>query len=363
MSGYRNTQTHSWTPLWILASALLLVYLLWKVMIIFILAALFAFLIFPLVKLMDRRLPRALSIVTVYLLIIIVLTSVIGQLVPIITSQFNHFVTDLPSIWTRVSGLSHGLDARFGTLPPSWRDLGRKAFLELQRSGIQIARQGFSMAILFFSSLLTLVFIPLLTFFMLLGYPGYKTMLTAIMPRPYQGVVDDLLFCMGRVLRSFFRGEFLLIAAVGLADTIGLFAIRMPYAIILGVIGGTLELIPSLGPTLATILIVLTGLAQSPVMALKAAAIALSIQILENVFLVPVVMGKTVDLDPITLSFAIFLGGTYAGIPGAIISVPIAMIIKVYIIYFYVDRTILPPAQVLTCTPSAPVKRRRSRRT
>lgn len=357
-----NKQFHSWTPLGILIVILILLYLLWKVVVVFILAAFLAFLIFPLVQLLDRRLPHIFSIISTYLFIAIILTVILGFLVPVVVTQFEQFAHNIPTLADKIRLFVASLHVRFGALPAAWQDLGEKVLSEAQQGVIRLTREGINMLLVFFTSLLTLVIVPLLAFFMLLNYQGYKRMVVALTPERHRHVIDDLLFCMSRVLWTFFKGEFILMAVVGVADSIGLIAIGMPYAVVLGILGGLLELIPSLGPTISTVVIVIVGLAVNPIMALKGGSIALIVQLLENIFLVPVVVGRTVGLDPISITFAILLGGMLAGVPGAIISVPLAMTIKIILVYFYVDRTLLPQGESFSCTIEQARRGRRRRR-
>jgi predicted PurR-regulated permease PerM len=328
-------------PLIVLAAALLLIYLLWSVLFVFILAALFAFIINPIVKFFDRRLPHLLSIIFVYLAILLIITGVIGLLYPTVADQANQFVSNVPSYARRSKELSEDF-RRTITIPSPWRYATDRVLAQLGESGLRLIQEAIPVAISFLSSLAGLILIPLLAFFMLLDCSGYRRMLMALLPARNRDTAADLLNCVGSVLWNFFKAELVLMSVVGLLDGIGLFIVGMPYAAVFAIIAGVLEVIPSFGPALTTIGVAVVAVLIDPVLALKGAIVTTAVQLLENAFLVPVVMGKTVGLNPITVAFSIFLGGKAAGIPGAVIGIPLAMIAKIVIFYFYAGKDSLP---------------------
>ena len=336
----RNSET--WIPLLILAAGLTLLYLLWNILVIFILAALFAFIVYPVVRLFDKKLPHVFSIISVYLLIGIALIVTIGLLAPTVTRQYGELVDAIPSYTEQARELSDSIQERYVALPPRWRMVADRALLELEQTALRVTRETIPAVFAFFTSLVALIFVPLLAFFMLLGYRGYKQMIVAVTPRRHRDTVNDLLAYTSRTLWNFIRGEFILMSSVGIATGVGLYLVGMPYPAVFGVLAGLLELIPNFGPIATTVLVVAVGLLIDPILALKAAGITIAVQLLENSLLVPLVMGKAVGLDPVTVAFAIFLGGSAAGILGAIIAIPLAVTVKTVVIYFYARDSDLP---------------------
>ncbi|MHB0912724.1 MAG: AI-2E family transporter [Armatimonadota bacterium] len=351
------TNHKSWLPLGILVVALALFYLLWEVLIIFILAGLFAFIIHPIVAFFDRWLKHIYSIIIVYLLFTIVILLGIGLLAPVVISQFQGFVQSIPDFIERGRALVTGVQEQYVGLPDAWQDFADEVLQQSQQLAIRLTRESIPAVLSFFTGVLTLVFVPLLAFFMLLDYKGYKNMILAVVPRPHRRTAENLLNCMGRVLWNFIRGEFVLMVAVGVLVGVGLYLVGMPYALVFGVIAGLLELIPSFGPVATTIIVGLVALVIDPILALKAVGVTVVVQALENALLVPLIMSKAVGLDPVTVAFAIFIGGFAAGILGAIIAVPIAMMIKIVILYFYVEDRDLPGREKRLCRPQKRPKR------
>jgi predicted PurR-regulated permease PerM len=353
MPNARAERSQSWTPLLVLAASLLVLYLFWRVLLVFVLAALFAFVVSPVVRLFDRKLPHIFSIISVYLIIAILLTVVVGLTAPLVGEQFRLFVDALPSYVEQARELFDGLQARYVALPASWRAVGDRALTQLEETLTRVTRETIPAVFAVLSGLVTLVFVPLLAFFMLLDYEGYKRMLIAVTPRQHRETVNDLLSCVGRSLWDFIRGEFILMAAVGTLVGLGLYLVGMPYPIVFAILAGLLEIVPNIGPTITTIVVALVGLLIHPILALEAAGITIVVQLLENTLLVPLVLGKSVGLDPVTVIFAVFLAGSLAGVIAAIIAIPLALIAKIVLLYFYAEESELPREQRGICLPVA----------
>lgn len=344
-----------WLPLLLTALSVILLYLLWNVVVIFIISAFVAFILHPVVEYLDRRLPRVVSIVIVYLAVVVVLTVVAGFLVPVVSQQFTEFAESLPRFSDKASRLFDEIQKEYIGLPPGWRNAVDRGLAEVQQFAVRATERVIPALLEFFTGLVALVFIPFLTFFMLLDYHGYKRMLMSIVPRRSRRTVTELLRRLDQVLWNFLKGEMILMAAVGTATGVLLYFVGMPYPAVFGVLAGLLELIPNYGPFITTVVVVIIGLIVSPIMALKAGAVAIGVQVVENVFLVPVVMAKAVGLNPVTVALAIFIGAASAGPLGMLIAIPLAVMIKVVILYFYVeDRSAARPWK-------GPVRRARGR--
>ena len=361
MANAKTRELQSYVPLLILAVGLAALYVFWSVVILFILAAFFAFIIHPLVALLDRKLPHVFSIVVAYLLILIVIIIVMGLLAPLVSEQFSAFVEAIPSYFQQAQSLTEELQRRYAVLPSGWRPIVDRGLEEMQKWAIRISQESIPAVFSLLTGIATMVFIPLLAFYMLLGYRGYKRTLLAVTPRRHRVTIDDLLECTSRTLWNYLRGQLILSTTVGIVTGLGLYAVGMPYPAVFGILAGILELVPNIGPIATAVVVIAVGLVISPILALKAGIITIGVQLLENAFLAPVVMGKAVGLSPVTVIFAIFVGGWAAGIIGAIVAIPLAVLIKIVILYFYASDADLP-GEDKVCRPSRRKRPRPSRR-
>ena len=352
MTNAETRKSQSYVPLLVLAIGLAALYFLWSILILFILAAFLAFIIHPLVSLLDRKLPHAFSIVLVYLLVIVGLIIIVGLLAPVISFQFAEFVKSIPSYFKQAQGLIADLQQRYAVLPAAWRPIVDRTLIQLEAWVIRVSQQSLPAVFSLLTNLVTLIIVPLLSFYMLLGYKGYKEMLLTVTPRQHRETINDLLASTSQTLWNYVRGELILTTTVGVVTGFGLYAVGMPYAAVFGVLAGILEAVPNVGPVTTSVIVISIGLMIHPILGLKAGIVTIGVQLLEGAFLAPVVMGRAVGLNPITVIFAIFVGAKAAGVLGAIVAIPIAVLTKIVILYFYASDDGLPEQEKISRPPS-----------
>lgn len=344
-------RSDGWVPLLVLVAGLILLYLFWDVLVVFLLAAFFAFIINPVVEIFNRKLPRALSIISVFLIIAALLIIIITLLVPLVAEQFRQLANALPTYLDQARSLFDSIQERYVGLPSRWRSVADTALSEIQQLVIRVTRESLPTVFSFLIGIVTLFIVPLLAFFMLLGYPGYKQMLIAVTPRRHRETIDDLLTCTSRTLWKFIRGELALMTIVGTVTGFGLYFVGMPYPAAFGVLAGLFEVIPNFGPISTSVIVGIIALVINPILMLKALAVTIGVQLAENSF-APIIMGRAVGLSPVTVAFAIFLGAYLGGILGALAAIPLAMTIKIVILYFYAREEDLPNKGAEICRPS-----------
>jgi predicted PurR-regulated permease PerM len=128
------------------------------------------------------------------------------------------------------------------------------------------------------------------------------------------------------------RGELTLMTIIGVLTYIGLSLLGIPYALPLAILAGFLEIIPGIGPILSAIPGILLGLTISPVMAIAAAALYFLIQQIENTVIVPKVMQKATGINPLVTMISLAVGFKMAGVLGAILAVPIVIVLHVFVV-------------------------------
>jgi predicted PurR-regulated permease PerM len=181
------------------------------------------------------------------------------------------------------------------------------------------------------STAVLVLFIFLASIHMSLSAHTYREACLRAMPAAYQPELTELLARIMRVWNGFFRGQLILMLVIGVLSWLGLAALGVPGALSLGIVAGLLELIPNLGPIIATIPAVMVALLQGssylPISPLAVAAIVLIfyvvLQQLENSVIVPRVLGEAVELPPLVVMTGVLVGSTTAGILGALLAAPV----------------------------------------
>jgi predicted PurR-regulated permease PerM len=173
-----------------------------------------------------------------------------------------------------------------------------------------------------------------------------------LIPSAYKEEYSTLFDRITKTWISFLRGQITLMIIIGLVTWLGGIVLGVPYALLMGLLAGLLELIPNIGPTLAAIpaviLALLFGSTYLPVENLPFALIVVAfyvlVQLVENQFIVPYVMGDAVDLPPLIVLIGAIAGAYAFGILGALLATPV--IATGNLIFRFVYRKILEPPPI-----------------
>lgn len=308
--------------------------LLWPFVTSFVLAYLLA----PLVAILERRISRSLAIGGVVILLLGALTAIGMVLVPVIIQEVGDLVVQLPkygdALKTHYESLlafirSQGYDVSSGAIQ-------ERVFGQLPEIGKLFAAQatsllkGLSSGIV---ALLNLALIPFVTYYVLKDFNAIKGSLRILLPRRYVNATEEVLARMDDVLGQYIRGQFLVCGFIFAltATGLGLFGIR--YFVILGLIAGFSNLVPYVGLAFSlglTSLVVLLDV--DPFMNLiKVVGVFVVVQGIEGNFLSPKVVGERVGLHPAWVMFALVISAHFWGFVGMVIAIPGAAVLNVLI--------------------------------
>ncbi len=182
----------------------------------------------------------------------------------------------------------------------------------------------------FLSQLLNLVLIPVLTFYILKDFDRIKTYALDFVPRKYRSAYHFYLWRLNRILGGYIRGQIIVCTIVGVLTGAGLALFRIPFAIILGLVTGFLNVIPFLGFYISFAIVLLSGFFTSHVVfsLIKIAAVFLGVQALEAYIITPKVVGERVGLHPVVVILSVLLFSRFLGFWGLILGVPSAALLK-----------------------------------
>lgn len=271
----------------------------------------------PLVTALSRlKIPRGISVLVTYLIVISIFGVAIAGVVPPLVEQTSSFVTNLPKYLFNL-----GLD-RFVSDQIVGQLLG-----QLSNIPGEVVKLGFSVL----SNILGVVSVLIFAFYLLLVREKLNDQLGFFFGEDKKNEIGRVIDLLEIKLGGWARGELSLMVLVGTLNYIGLFLLGIPFALPLAILAGLLEIVPYLGPIMAAIPSVIIGLSISPIMGLAVAALAFLVQQLENYVFVPKVMEKSVGVSPLIVLLALAIGLRLAGIVGVIISVPAVITLQVLI--------------------------------
>jgi predicted PurR-regulated permease PerM len=268
--------------------------------------------IYPMVMWLDRlKIPRAISTLLIYFVVLGSLGVIVGSAVPAFVIQSTKLAATLPGTAARVF--------------PYWN-------IDFQTISGQIAPLSanvLSLTLGIFSNILTTFMVLIITFYFILERRRAEATLTGFLGEATGRKVTELIRITERRLGAWVRGELLLMTFVGVLTYIGLTLLHIEFALPLAIIAGLLEIVPMIGPIISSVPAVLVALAISPVLALSVAALYIVVQQLESNIFVPIVMKRSVGLSPLVTILALMIGGRLGGIGGAVLAVPSVLVLQV----------------------------------
>lgn len=313
--------------------AAIIVYLIRDILVIFIISLILATLIDPLAGWFSRhRIPRGLSVLLIYLVLIGALASVITLIIPPLVEQFGQAIKNLSSSVGSVFGQIISL--KDTAIIKSLSTESNEALNSLQ-ADLPGALSGiFSRLTGFLGSIVSFLLILVLTFYIVVEGDALKKFFKSLAPEKYQPHLVGLMTRAQHKMGFWLRGVLILAFIIGVFNYVGLTILGIKYALVLAILGAVLELIPYLGPFIATIPAVFLAYSQDPIKALFVLILYIFIQRLENDILVPKVMQKTVGLNPVVSIMSLGIGYTLAGFFGALLAIPVATAVSVFVTDF-----------------------------
>ena len=301
-------------------------------LIAFLFAIFFAYLMSPLVnrleKLLRGRLRAIAVIYTLLLALVVVFFVVVG---PKVTHEGARLGKSIPDLLTRLSsgqiaeqiGEEHGWNDKTTQLAQSFLASHGEEITQLaQRIGLRVADVA-KQAWLFFV-------VPLLSIFFLKdGRTFSEVLLSSIQSRPQREFLENVLNDLNQMLAHFIRAQ-LTLAALTLVMYSGFLGVmRVPYALVLGTIGGVLEFVPVVGPLAGALIIVSVALLASYPHWLVLIVFLGIWRLVQDYVSSPRIMGESMELHPLAAIFGVMAGGEVAGILGIYLSIPVMASLRI----------------------------------
>lgn len=303
-----------------------LLYLVRQVIYILLFAIIIAAAVNPFGNWLDKkRIPRLLGILLLYLTVFILVVFVLTLIIPFVSQEVGQLTDDLPRFIAKITASLEVIKGETG----SFDIVGQlQALLDAFSQFLQQSSQsavGFIINI--FGGIISFFGIIVLSFYLSVMKKGIDSFLQSVVPDKYESYVLDLWHRSEKKLGHWFQAQLLLSLIIGLMTFVGLSLLNVKFALVLAVIIMILELVPNVGPVLAAIPAVVLGFFQSPTIGFWVIILYIVIQQLENHVFTPLILGRTLGINPVVVIIALLVGFNLAGIIGMILAVPVATIV------------------------------------
>lgn len=277
----------------------------------------------------KHKVPRALGILLIYLILFSVIFGAVYLIIPPIINEINELVKSFPYYYEKISTNWQSFQAFSES--HQWSQNIQTSLEGIQSSLGMAAGNVFTTVFSFFGGILSFFIILVLTFYMAVDDQAMKKGIRSLLPIDYQPYSMHLINRIQEKIGMWLRGQILLSLIIFAVSWIGLSILGVKYALVLAVFAGVMEVIPYLGPFIGAVPAVFIAFTQSPLLGIITIVLYVIIQQAENYFLVPKVMQKAVGLNPIVIIIAMMIGIKLAGILGVLLALPVATAISVVI--------------------------------
>lgn len=296
----------------------------------------------PIVNLMERyNISRLWGVIILFLVIIGVISLAINLLIPVISSQIKTFGTNFPHYITKVnqfidditkytvasnfySQIQDYLNSLAKKIPSMISDYFNGFGSKVKNIAETVVNVG-----------VVIVTTPFVLFFMLKDGHRFKDFSTKIVPPKFRKDYHDLLDKMSVQVGSYIQGQIIVSLCIGVLLFIGYSIIGLDYGLILACIAAVTSVVLYIGPTIAISPAIIIALITSPIMLLKLIVVWTAVQFIEGHFISPNIMGKTLQIHPLTIIFILLSAGNLLGVVGVILGIPAYAILKVLVSHLY----------------------------
>jgi predicted PurR-regulated permease PerM len=337
---FTNTQKRSAAWCSIAVSVTLAIWLLAPVLTPFVIAAVLAYALTPLVnwlvKICKGYLPRMLAVLFIELLFIVALLGLLLLVVPIVAKELPLMREQVPLVVDRLQTSVSPWLAQFG-IQVALDTASMKAFAlkylnanyeEALSQLVSSLKLGSSVALAIIGNA---VLVPVALFYLLMEWDTFIARLVRVVPPSMRRSFDEMTDEADMVLGQYLRGQLLVMLIMAVFYAVGLALFGLDLALPIGVFTGLAMFIPYVGFGIGLLLAILAGLLQfASLKALVMVAVVYGIgQLVESLYLTPRLVGERIGLHPLAVIFALLAFGQVLGFVGVLIALPASAVLLV----------------------------------
>lgn len=278
------------------------------------------------------RLPHFPAVVLTFLLFLLFMITLGVLIVPLVQNEIRSILAEVPFY-------ARQIQSNIAALTESLRDIGLEeehlqAIINFPANIPRLAEEATRFSISVFAAAVDTFFVLFIVFYLLYDFQEVRNAVVWLSPAPYRKHAAAVVNIVDNNFGGFIRGNFIRCAAVGILTGILLFIIGFPYALLLGVLAGLLNIILYIGPYISIIPALLLSFSPDAPSIFLVIAIYVFVQAVDAIILSPLLLGRSVKIKAITVIVCMLIGQQLAGFLGMILSTPLAGVARGLIEYF-----------------------------
>ncbi|TCS96999.1 AI-2E family transporter [Hazenella coriacea] len=303
----------------------------------FLVSGVLYYLFRPIVNyLYSLQVPRLISILSIYILFIGLLVLLGFLLGPPLKEQLTRLIENFPHILETAQKKFIELNQQpWVSQNIDWNEISKNVTNYLKDSFVSIGANIAGFFGLIANIVVVFVTVPFILYYMLKEGEKAPSYMLRILPKKEREEGLKILSAMDSALSSYIKGQILVSVFVGIIVYIGYLIIGIDYALILALATMLTNVIPFIGPLIGMVPALIVGFIDSPIMVVKVLIVAVIAQQLEGNLVSPYVMGKSLNIHPLTIIVILLVAGSLGGFLGLLLAVPTYAVLKVVIYHIY----------------------------
>lgn len=307
-----------------------------------LLAGVLFYILHPFVSLLERKgVSRIVSIASIYIIVLGLFVFLAVTVIPIIKDQVNALIDNLPYFGHEIEraarkfGESNVIGRMQESLNIDFANIVKDSTMNFTKSLSSVTGNVTGFLSTITEVVLTFVMVPFILFYLLKDGEQLPNHFLKFISEQRQPAAKRILDDMHYAISSYIRGQIIVSLFIGIMLLIGYLIIGFKYAVLLAILAMIVNIVPYVGPIIAITPALIIAFIDSPSMVLKVIIVMMIVQLAEGKFISPQVMGKKLDIHPITIIFIILTAGNLFGIMGIILAIPGYAILKVLVTHGY----------------------------
>jgi len=293
----------------------------------------------PLQRIMEKwGAPRWSSILTILLLLAGIVTGILLLIGNPITDQVNNLVKNAPYIEDKIMDAADFVEKNKDSLPPQVESFVNSVSSSIQQIMMTGSKYIVNIISGTVSATFTLILVPFFFIYMLKDHEKFAPNIYNIFTGEKRTWVKETLADIDNVLRNYVQGQVLISFILAVMIYIGYLIIDLDYALLLAIFAFFMSMIPFIGPWISLAPALVIAIIQDPILVVWVAVITLVAQQIESNLVTPNIMGKSLDVHPLTVITIVLAAGNIGGFIFIIISIPTYAVIKAIVKNIYEER-------------------------
>ncbi|MBF0812674.1 lipoteichoic acid biosynthesis protein CozEa [Staphylococcus sp. mip270_02] len=283
----------------------------------------------PFQKILEKnKVPRWASITIIFIALFIIIGVIIRFIAPPIAEQIENLINQIPTLQHEIQYIINFALDQMERLPADVTDRINKMVQSMSDSTADILSNSFSYLTSFISTLFLLIMVPFFLIYMLKDHERFIPFIAKLFKGDRKVFIVDLLKDLNHTVQSYIQGQVTVSIILGIILYIGYSIIGLNYTLLLVMFACVANMIPFLGPWMAFAPAAIIGIIQSPTTFIWVCIITLVAQQLEGNVITPNVMGKSLNIHPLTIIVVILAAGNLGGFGLILVAVPLYAVIK-----------------------------------